>query len=356
MSIPGFSPFPPIPKRSTPEADFDAKMYALFQHFAVTHRNELLAFIDFLERNVTAIEGAINGVSVGLTHPAAAKFTDLEVLGAPGVLARFRDGVASNFYVQTEGNKTTIGNAAGSSRLALMAGNQEAIEFDSAGRASGAAVQASLTDPTADLLMKVGAFGLGSSMIEFIGDIDDAGSMPSGLYRVRGGSTGTLPPGLAAFNLLQIRRAAADPHSETTQIAFAANFSCLRQKQGGVWGAWSAHYGQGNLLGMVSESGGTPTGAVIERGSNANGEYVRFADGTQLCWHSFLTSNSADSTWAYPATFSGALRAFGAAESSIARIGTVHLPEISSLRCNVWDLAGARTGTRINLMAIGRWF
>lgn len=39
----------------------------------------------------------------------------------------------------------------------------------------------------------------------------------------------------------------------------------------------------GNLLGMVAQSGGAPTGAVIERGSNANGEYVRFADGTQIC-------------------------------------------------------------------------
>lgn|GEM_PF-1262624 len=40
----------------------------------------------------------------------------------------------------------------------------------------------------------------------------------------------------------------------------------------------------GNILGTVSQSGGVPTGAIIERGSNANGEYVRYADGTQICW------------------------------------------------------------------------
>lgn len=40
---------------------------------------------------------------------------------------------------------------------------------------------------------------------------------------------------------------------------------------------------RGTLLGTVSQSAGVPTGAVIERGSNANGEYVRFADGTQIC-------------------------------------------------------------------------
>ncbi|WP_244996094.1 hypothetical protein [Enterobacter kobei] len=38
-----------------------------------------------------------------------------------------------------------------------------------------------------------------------------------------------------------------------------------------------------DILGTVSQTGGVPTGAVIEKGSNSNGEYVRFADGTQIC-------------------------------------------------------------------------
>lgn len=42
-------------------------------------------------------------------------------------------------------------------------------------------------------------------------------------------------------------------------------------------------YGPGNLLGTVSETGGTPTGAVIERGTANGGTYVRWADGTQIC-------------------------------------------------------------------------
>jgi len=42
-------------------------------------------------------------------------------------------------------------------------------------------------------------------------------------------------------------------------------------------------FNQGNIVGTVSQSGGVPTGAVVERGSNANGEYVRFADGAQIC-------------------------------------------------------------------------
>ena len=48
---------------------------------------------------------------------------------------------------------------------------------------------------------------------------------------------------------------------------------------GGVLAA--EFFRRSNILGTVSQSGGVPTGAIIERGSNANGEYVRWADGTQ---------------------------------------------------------------------------
>lgn len=38
-----------------------------------------------------------------------------------------------------------------------------------------------------------------------------------------------------------------------------------------------------DILGLVSQAGGSPTGSIFERGSNANGEYVKFADGTMIC-------------------------------------------------------------------------
>lgn len=40
------------------------------------------------------------------------------------------------------------------------------------------------------------------------------------------------------------------------------------------------------IVGTVSQSGGVPTGAIIERGSNANGEFVKYADGTLICTRS----------------------------------------------------------------------
>ena len=52
---------------------------------------------------------------------------------------------------------------------------------------------------------------------------------------------------------------------------------------GGV-GDWVNFFHTRNIVGTVSEAGGHPTGAVIERGITANGEFVRHADGTQVCW------------------------------------------------------------------------
>lgn len=51
---------------------------------------------------------------------------------------------------------------------------------------------------------------------------------------------------------------------------------------GATWQPWNIVPRE--VVGLVGQSSGIPTGAIIERGSNANGEYVRFADGTQICW------------------------------------------------------------------------
>lgn len=51
-------------------------------------------------------------------------------------------------------------------------------------------------------------------------------------------------------------------------------------------------FSRDNIVGTVSQSGGVPTGAIVQRGSNANGEFIRYADGTQICWDSGTTTNA----------------------------------------------------------------
>lgn len=55
--------------------------------------------------------------------------------------------------------------------------------------------------------------------------------------------------------------------------------------------------------------GALSAGNIIENGNNANGNYVRFTDGTQVCW-AMLTAtpvnvNRAGIIWNYPASFGG---------------------------------------------------
>lgn len=121
------------------------------------------------------------------------------------------------------------------------------------------------------------------------------------------------------------------------------------------------YYQRSNILGTVSQSSGVPTGAIIESGSNANGEYVRYADGTQRC--RFLQGGPGRVTWTFPAPFITApiveatpvIDATGSAHG--AHVLTVGL---SSAEHYAWLQNGATTSMGTNaqryLTAEGRWF
>jgi len=67
-------------------------------------------------------------------------------------------------------------------------------------------------------------------------------------------------------------------------IDSSGNATFAQTITGGTIGSSVVFPALGNAaVGTVSESSGTPTGDVVERGSNANGEYVKFADGTLIC-------------------------------------------------------------------------
>jgi hypothetical protein len=122
-------------------------------------------------------------------------------------------------------------------------------------------------------------------------------------------------------------------------------------------------YKRSNILGAVSQSAGVPTGAIIERGSNSNGEYVRFADGSQKCLKAvsiaFLQANTYyNSVSDWPAAFSVAPRVIACIASSNASPTSSILFTGSSTAtsatvsgaCNVVNTSS------IILLAEGRWF
>jgi hypothetical protein len=177
----------------------------------------------------------------------------------------------------------------------------EALRFDATtGMAEGSAVQTSRTDIRPGALMTVGAFGLGDTAGLDIVDFDDA--VRNGYYTVTDLSSAVnAPPGFTA-GPASIHTVASNNSNNVTQIAFKLNGdgeAAIRYQRAGIWKDWRMIYTQQSLLAPVGQSGGTPTGGVIERGRTPNGDYVRFADGTQIC-----TNANAPIT-AAPATFSG---------------------------------------------------
>ncbi|WP_171208115.1 MULTISPECIES: DUF2793 domain-containing protein [unclassified Ruegeria] len=125
-------------------------------------------------------------------------------------------------------------------------------------------------------------------------------------------------------------------------------------------------YGPGNLLGTVSESGGTPAGAVIERGSNANGDYVRFADGTQICTVTLSAVDctnatgalfaSAVFTWDFPMGFAtSATPAVSGAAGAASRFLGLDAPSGTQASGQVLSAVSDPTQLAPTLVAIGRW-
>ena len=180
----------------------------------------------------------------------------------------------------------------------------QALAFDAAtGQVSGgAAVQSGSLDATAGRLMPVGAFGLGAETPPVIADFT-AALMP-GFYRfAENAATGAPGSGANFQGYAMVTRAlnGAAMVLAARQTSNPANQRAWIGTRTGATGAltWQELFQPGNVVGPVSHSGGVPTGAVVESGSNANGSFVRWADGTQIC----TNGNAAITT--DPAAFTG---------------------------------------------------
>jgi hypothetical protein len=108
----------------------------------------------------------------------------------------------------------------------------------------------------------------------------------------------------------------------------------------------------------VSQAAGIPTGAIIERGTNANGEFTRFADGTQICARIQTADAGGNSFWTFPAAFSASpfvnITVFASGLAAIT--GRVNAISATGATWNLVTAAGVRTGDQAFLTAIGRWF
>lgn len=125
------------------------------------------------------------------------------------------------------------------------------------------------------------------------------------------------------------------------------------------------------VVGTVSQSSGIPTGQIVESGSNANGRYVRFADGTQICYRMDASTTNVDIVTASAGWFFGTLTvtfpiafvdnfvSVNHVSSSGGVITSYAVVSQTSTTVNLRFMSGtsnAAVPQFVGYIAIGRWF
>jgi len=260
--------------------------------------------------------------------------------------------------------QTAVSVAAGSSQVVVP------LDLSVTGQISGTAVTQTATDQTAGRLLKTGDFGLGAAIALGAGDDLDA-LTASGLYYnpASGNTTGNHYPVAAAGAVLNIRRTSTNWVQTFTAEGGASAAEDVRQFTrsigAGGWTPWVEVIHQGRIIGTVSQAAGVPTGTVIERGSNANGAYVRYADGTQMCWQTAtavdcqtaqgaLWANAGVQSWTFPVAFIAAPAMSGSAGAT-GRWLAPATPSAASCDYLVLSALSDAATHQPSLVAIGRW-
>ena len=269
------------------------------------------------------------------------------------------------------------------SKLAALGttGNYETLPINKGG--TGAATQAAAQvalglvpttgpgDTTAGRLLKVGDFGLGSTDLpDYAGNLNTLNA--TGFYVVVAAATNK-PVGETVGMVIVSSKFGS--YSQQTYYALGATTIYQRASSAGAWTPWRKIYNQESILGTVSQVSGVPTGAVIESGSNANGRYIRWADGTQICVKSGTNTTVAMTTpagalfssadfagaWAYPIAFlSGSVPAVSVGYVQSGWYGflvqTAKPTDITWPSAKGISVASTTTTIDWSMTAIGRWY
>jgi len=229
------------------------------------------------------------------------------------------------------------------------------------GLITGTAVTQTSTDTTAGRLTKVGDFGVGGEaavLLETSASLDTLQN--NGLF-AWASSEPAGSPGIFA-QMLHVQRSSASRsqlvfRSAGTQQVFIRGYTV------GAWQPWYQLYHQNTILGTVSQSSGVPTGAIIQRGSNANGEFVRYADGTMICTNTLTESRSTigvvQTNWTMPSAFLSGTSYVSQVHPATSRpdIVTGVAPLRSSATVlEVYVDRTNTTNTTIYVQSIGRWY
>lgn len=245
------------------------------------------------------------------------------------------------------------------------------------GSASKLTATTSITDRTAGRALRVADLGIGTNFMPYASV--DASMSPTQVLAAVGSD------GVTYFSGVALHGGAAPQSygSINGYITSSNGYSYAWQEFNGInagkwrriaasptsWTTWAPVYDGLNAVGAVSLANGVNTGSIIERGSNANGDYVKLADGTMFCFGSRVGAlsttqyagisnlRSGEYTWFFPASFlAGTVPSIGGHGGDQSYAGWLGAAGLSSTQCNVVYFTATVSPTAfIYPVAKGRW-
>ena len=323
-----------------------------------------------------SVEGALSLPAGAVARTALAEGAPRSVLGrSAGSAGEVADIAAGTDHqvLRRSGSSIAFGAvnlaqaAATTGLLPVNRGGTGGSTAEAARTSLGLTLTTGTLDATPGRVSRVGDFGVGNN-----GDAldipTDGAALGSGFYRsnISGDNVYGTQVALARMSWSGARQ--IEIGGAVTGVG-TTRFLGRTMVTNNVWRPIVEFLHNENIVGAVGQSGGTPTGAVIERGSNANGEYVRFADGTQICWRA-LTVNlsisfavmggfrSSGQATTFPAVFSAIPAWFAFPVSGTAFGAVAH--GAGSTNSWVWAVTAVTSQPAadrdVQLIAVGRWF
>lgn len=286
----------------------------------------------------------------------------------------FQTGFSGRAEMGLSGNddfsvKVSADGSTWATGLTLTASNGQAVLPNGAqvtGQITGTAVTQTARDTTAGRLVKVGDYGLGGAQALAGSTSLQALDLPPGNYSYATGGTLTGGPETATWpHALQVIEISAATTATTRRRMFISARVTSALATCRVWVGFNQGTNPiiwtplpvGNfLVGTVGQSGGLPTGSAFESMSNANGEYIRFADGTQICMTTIALVSTGEVSWTYPAAFASTPRQFAGANGGTVAFCRTTLQSATGLQVSGYNTAGARVNGFAAAIAFGRWF
>lgn len=153
-------------------------------------------------------------------------------------------------------------------------------------------------------------------------------------------------------------------NASVTSLSVPAGTEALAVSTGTAWwvfgtGVQPDVYRRSNIVGTVSQAAGVPTGAIIEYGINANGDYTKFADGSLICSRqtgALDPSESAGRRVVFPHAFIKPPATSCSVTSNTPVMAVFSVADATGVSgVMAYSISGARVANNVYLISCGKW-